>query len=287
MKRRRVHLVGDGANPRVRKAIRELTPWLEERVEVLGTWDDPRRALKVGRADLVLIFGGDGSILSTATKMAGSKVPLIGIHLGHFGFLAELDQSNCRNYLQKIFEGKGKVVERSPLTCEVWRDGKRIEKELVLNDVVVTAKHPSTMLSIELIVDGDPVATYRGDGLIIATPIGSTAHSLAAGGPVMEPGSSSILVTPLAPHTLTSRPLVLDAGRKINLHVVPRYRRATVLVFDGQRKMPLRTRDEVRVRWSRDKVRFLSIVNRSFFQTLREKFNWAGSVTDDREGPQD
>ncbi|MFG0317126.1 MAG: NAD(+)/NADH kinase [Planctomycetota bacterium JB042] len=282
-RRTRCYLVGDRTNPRIRRAIEELRPWLEERVRITGTSDLKDGPLRPGRADFVLILGGDGAILQTGVRLAGRSIPCIGIRLGHFGFLAELEPTTCRNDLERIFAGEGTVNERFLLDCEVRRSGKRLARGLALNDAVVLAHTPSQMLALALDVDGEPVTTVRGDGLILATPIGSTAHSLAAGGPVVEPSSRSILVTPLAPHTLSSRPLVLDARRRLTVHVLPRYRRTVKLVLDGQRAVPLKPRDRVEVRRSNKTVRFLSIVDRSFFRTLREKFRWGGSTTEDGE----
>ena len=282
-RRTRVYLVGDGTNPRIRRAIAELRPWLAERAKVTGVWDNPKLPFRPGKADFVLILGGDGAILRAAIRLAGKEVPCIGIRLGNFGFLAELEPTNCRADLERIFAGEGKVHERMLLECDVRRGKERVTRELALNDVVVLARTPAQMLSLALDVDGEPVATYRGDGLLVSTPTGSTAHSLAAGGPVMEPGNRSLLVTPLSPHTLASRPLVLDARRHLKISVRPRYRRTAQLVLDGQRSVALRAGDEVRVCRSEKTVRLLSIVERSFFQTLRAKFRWAGSATDEGE----
>lgn len=284
-RRTRVYVVGDRTNPRIRRAIDELKPWLAERVKVTGVCDSSDGPFRPGRADFVLVLGGDGAILHTGVRMAGRTVPIIGIRLGHFGFLAELEPVNCRSYLEKIFAGHGTVHERFLLDCEVRRGKERLARQLAMNDAVVLARSPSQMLALALEVDGEPVARYRGDGLIVATPIGSTAHSLAAGGPVVEPSSRSILVTPLSPHTLASRPLVLDARRRLTIHTLPRYRRTAKLVLDGQRAVPLKPGDEVRVRCASSTVQILSIVERSFFRTLREKFRWGGSASEDGETP--
>ncbi len=277
MKRSRVYLVGDARNPRVQSAIQDLLPWVKERVDVVGVCGDFEQ-LDPGDADLIVILGGDGAILATSVRMEGRDIPLIGIRLGHFGFLAELEPSNCRPYLERLFAGEGKLVDRFVLACDLERDGRRAPVGRAVNDAVVTARTPARMLALDLQVDGQDVARYRGDGLIISTPLGSTAHSLAAGGPVVEPGSKSILVTPLAPHTLSSRPLVLDAGRVLTIRVVPRYRRSALLSLDGQRTVKLRSGECLWVQRAADTVRFVSIVERTFFQTLREKFRWGGSV---------
>lgn len=279
MKRSRVYLVGDLKNPRVRRAVAELEPWLKGRVSVTGVCSEPSAPLRPGRSDLVLILGGDGAILSAATRLDGSRVPAIGIRLGHFGFLAELELGTCREQLERIFAGEGTVVERFLLSCVVHRGGKRGVADRALNDAVITASVPARMVTLHLEVDGQHVATYRGDGLVVSTPVGSTAHSLAAGGPVVEPGSRSILVTPLAAHTLSSRPLVLDWNRRIVIRLGPGRQRAAALAMDGQRIVAVHAEDAISVRRDPRPFRMLTIVERSFFATLREKFQWSGSAS--------
>ncbi|MBI4882339.1 MAG: NAD(+)/NADH kinase [Planctomycetes bacterium] len=284
MKIARVLLVGEGSKPGIRRALDELNAWLRDRVEVAAVCDSTHRELDPGPNGLVVILGGDGAILSAAARLGGRPAPCIGIHLGRFGFLAELEPSTCRPYLERLFAGEGEIVERLMLRCEVLRQGKTLHSELALNDAVVTARAAGRMLAVDLEVDGQLVANYRGDGLIISTPVGSTAYSLAAGGPVVEPDSDLILVTPLAPHTLSSRPLVLDSSRLLAVRLARGQRRAAALVLDGQRVVTIRNGDLIRIRRSERPLRFVSIVERSFFQTLREKFRWGGSVPLNEEG---
>lgn len=277
-KRSRVHVFGDRKDSRINEFLEDFQPWLEQNADVVGSsdsWDGP---LDVGSADLLLILGGDGAILAAASRLNGHQVPCVGLRLGRFGFLAELEPASCRDYLGRILAGEGRVVERFMLHCEIVHDGTVRASELALNDAVIGAGSVARMLSLDLLVDDEPVANYGGDGLIISTPVGSTAYSLAAGGPVMEPDSSSILVTPLAPHTLSSRPLVLDSQRHLTIRVNRRYQRTATVVMDGQRTVEMDVGDEFRVRRADLPMRFLSIVDRSFFQTLRAKFRWGGTV---------
>ena len=278
-KRERIHVVCDGADPRLQGSLRDLLAWFRSKgVELTGVSDRGSKTIDPGDADLLVILGGDGAILSTATRLSGHQVPCVGLRLGRFGFLAELEPSTCNADLERLLAGEGRVVERFLLRCEVWRGDQGQPPELALNDAVIAARTAARMLNLDLLVDDEPVATYSGDGLIISTPVGSTAYSLAAGGPVVEPGSRSILVTPLAPHTLASRPLVLDAERRLTIRPAYRQQRSASLVLDGQRMVPLSIDHEVRVRRAERPLRLVSIVNRSFFQTLREKFRWGGSV---------
>jgi NAD+ kinase len=231
----------------------------------------------------VLVFGGDGAILSAAERLNGRAAPCIGIRIGHFGFLAELEPGSSREQLERIFAGQGRVVERLMLEVAVHRRGGGVEVGRALNDAVITGRSRARMVTLDLSIDGEHAASYRGDGLIVSTPVGSTAHSLAAGGPVMEPGSHSMLVTPLASHTLSSRPLVLDADRKLTVRVGGDRRRQAEAILDGQRVFAMGTGDEARIRRAGKPFRMLTVVERSFFETLREKFRWGGSVAVDGE----
>ena len=278
-KRERIHVVCDGDDARIQGPLRDLLAWLQSKqVTLTGVSDRNTGTIEPGDADLLLILGGDGAILSAATRLAGNQVPCVGLRLGRFGFLAELEPKTCHGDLERLFAGEGRVLERIMLQVEVWCGDQRQTEDLALNDAVIAAKTAARMLKLDLLVDDEPVATYIGDGLIISTPVGSTAYNLAAGGPVVEPGSRSILVTPLAPHTLASRPLVLDADRRLTIRPAYRQQRSASLVLDGQRLVTLTTDQEVRVQQAEHPVRMVSIVDRSFFQTLRQKFRWGGSV---------
>lgn len=284
-KRERVYVVASAGDPRIARFVADFLPWLERHARLVGVCDRQDGVIDPGPADLMLILGGDGAILSAAARLAGNPVPCVGLRLGRFGFLAELEPATCHQHVLRLLAGEGRVVERFLLKCEVWQDGRVVAAELALNDAVVRSGSVARMLSLDLLVDDEPVAHYRGDGLIVSTPVGSTAYSLAAGGPVVEPDSSSILVTPLAPHTLGSRPLVLDAGRRLTIREDRRQPRSAVVVMDGQRSVPIAREEELRVRRAPRPLRMLSIVERSFFQTLREKFQWGGSVPMEDQAP--
>lgn len=283
----KVQLVGDGANPRVRTGLDALIPFLRSRDALTGVCDSSAAPLLTPATELLVILGGDGAILATAARLRGAPVPLIGIRLGHFGFLAELEPATCRDYLSRILDGEGRVVERLMLSAEIRREGVVEVADVAVNDAVVTAERPARLISLDLEIDRERVATYRGDGLIVSSPLGSTAHSLAAGGPVVEPGSRAILVTPLASHTLTSRPLVLDAERVLSIRLSERRREEhAALNMDGQRTYRVGSGHEVVVRRSANPIRIMTIVERSYFETLRHKFRWGGSVPlDERSDP--
>jgi len=280
----RVLLVGDASYPKVRRGLDELEPWLAERTELVGRVDTRDGIFPEGALDLAVILGGDGAILGAATRLGAREVPVIGIRTGHFGFLAELEPITCKSYLTRILAGEGHVVERMTLSLEVRRGGRPVVLDHAVNDAVVTAAEPARMVGLDLQVDGEHVATYRGDGLVLATPVGSTAHSLAAGGPVVEPSSEALLVTPLASHTLASRPLVLGANRRLLVRPSRNRPSAAAVAVDGQRTYAVQPEDSVHVARSDRPLRIMTIVERSFFETLRRKFHWSGSVTIEREG---
>ncbi len=283
MKPRRILLVGDRKNPRVRRAMDDLAPWIAKRVRSVAIAPERPSALDANDVDLALIFGGDGAILDAASRLNGRQVPCIGIHLGRFGFLAELEPANCRDHLERIFAGEGAVHERLVLDASVVRDGKVRFEGRALNDAVVAAKTHARMVTLDLRVDGKTVGTYRGDGLIVSTPIGSTAHSLAAGGPIIEPDARSILVTPLASHALSIRPLVLNGDRSLSIRPCVDRGRSAVLTLDGQRAVPVKVGDEVRVVRSPRSFRLMTVVDRSFFDTLRQKLHWSGAASLDAD----
>lgn len=274
----RVLLVGDGKNARVRRAIGDLTPWLAQRARLAGTILGQSERIPTRGIDMVILFGGDGAILAAAHRMNGKHVPCVGVRLGHFGFLAELEPGTCREPLERLFGGEGRVVERMMLEVDIVRGTRVLARESALNEAVIQARTVSRMVAVELDIDGESVATYRGDGLIVSTPTGSTAHSLAAGGPIVEADSRAILVTPLASHTLASRPLVLAPTRRVGVRIASDRNRLAAVSFDGQRTIPIRSGDHVVLRAAADPFRMLSIVDRSFFATLRAKFQWSGSV---------
>jgi NAD+ kinase len=184
-----------------------------------------------------------------------------------------------------LFGGGGRVIERMMLDVEVVRGKRVVGRDRALNEAAVRASTVSRMVTIALEIDGESVATYRGDGLIVSTPTGSTAHSLAAGGPIVEADSRAILVTPLASHTLASRPLVLAPTRTVSLRLENGRDKAAAVAIDGQREIRITPHDRVVLRAAREPFRMLSVVDRSFFATLKAKFHWSGSVLRDAAPP--
>jgi len=258
----------------VLEAVRDIEPWLKRRIEVMvdldtdGEWAGPP-------VDFAVVFGGDGTMLLAARKFARAGVPVIGINVGKFGFLSEATAEEAPQVLGDVLEGRFRVSERMMLRCELLRGGEAALDSLGLNDVVVSRTALSRLITLELFVDGERVTTYRADGLIIATPVGSTAHSLAASGPLLLPELEAFVVSPICPHTLSNRPIVLPPDRVLEMR--PRAcAENPALTVDGQVFRSLEKDDTVRVRRAEEKLRLIQTGRRTFFQTLREKLGWSG-----------
>ena len=225
------------------------------------------------QARLAIVFGGDGSVLAAARLLAGRPIPLVGVNLGKMGFLAELDQDELNSQLTDILSGRGRVVERLMLQAQV-RTGRELgEPRFALNDVVLTGQSRLRMLTVTLVVNGERTITYDGDGIIVSTPLGSTAYSLSAGGPIVTPGLDVLIVTPICPHSLANRSLVVSADSVLELLPV-RPTCATAVTLDGQEMIDLCVGQNVVIKSSPHRLQLVETGTRTFFTTLREKMNW-------------
>ena len=222
--------------------------------------------------DFALVLGGDGTLLSAARAVAHEGVPILAVNLGSLGFLTEVPISEMFSTLDAVDKCQCPLEERSVLDATVFRGGEQIAHHFALNDVVVNKSAISRLVDFDLLIDGAFVFNYKADGVIIATPTGSTAYSLAAGGPVLMPSVSSFVVTPVCPHALTHRPLVVTDSAQIELHVETGAEEA-FLSIDGQVGMPLRQGDRVLCQKAAHKVKLMR-VRRTFFDVLRNKLKW-------------
>lgn len=245
----------------------------------------PREAWGEGRfaadgfapADLVVVLGGDGSILRTARWMGYDQVPVLGVNLGTLGFLADVSRADVAAAVDEIAAGRFRIVGHLLFECEVVRGGTVAHRQLGLNETSILAGPPFSMIEIRLLVDGDLATTYRADGLIVATPVGSTAHSLSAGGPIVRKDLDAFVFTPLNPHTLTNRPVVDAATRTYEL-VVPRPNAGSACVVDGRLMTPLEPGDVIRVRRAEPRFTLVETARHGYYRTLREKLGWGGGV---------
>ena len=274
---KRVILTGNGSKPQIAAAVSELLPWIRERADVAVIDLAMDRDLSAVAADLAVVLGGDGAILSAARRLGCNQVPVVGVNLGKLGFLAELTPAQFREHFGAILNGQYRASPRMMLACALHRGGQRVAEHLALNDVVVSRGALSRLITFDLLVDGRHTTTYNGDGVVVSTPTGSTAHSLSAGGPVLDPRLEAMVITPLCPHTLTNRPVVLPASQEIEL-------RAAVtpvdvgLTVDGQVYEEMFQGDRVVVRRAAATVQLVDLGLRTYYDTLREKLQWGGST---------
>jgi NAD+ kinase len=224
------------------------------------------------RCDLAVVVGGDGTMLGIARELSRYNLPLVGINQGRLGFITDLPMGQYQEALAPMIEGDYEEERRSMLEGEVWRDGASIFTGLSLNDVVVSRGASASMVELSVDVGDDFVANIRADGLIVASPTGSTAYALSAGGPILHPGIAGWVVVPIASHTLSNRPIVLPDGQDVRIGIVAG--RDVSANFDMHQVTSLMLGDEVQVRRSAFQVRFLHPRGWTYYATLRRKLRW-------------
>jgi NAD+ kinase len=222
--------------------------------------------------DFVVVLGGDGTLLSTSRAVAQAGIPVLGVNLGSLGFLTEVPLPELYQALDDVDQKRATVEARSLVHCELLRDGKSIMSYSALNDVIVNKSALARLNTYDLFIDQAFVTTYKADGLIISTPTGSTAYSMAAGGPILTPSVDAFVITPVSPHSLTHRPLVVRDSAQIEI-IVKTGDEEAYLSVDGQVGMPVRDEDRVICRKAEYKVQLLRI-RRAFFEVLRTKLKW-------------
>jgi len=232
-----------------------------------------REALPSVAPDFVIVLGGDGTLLSTARCVAHAGIPILGINLGSLGFLTEVKQEEIEQALADVDAGRCELSLRPMLHCQVQRDGKCVATYEALNEVVMNQSAVARITDFEVRVNGNFVANYKADGVIISTPTGSTAYSLAAGGPILSPDVPGFVITPVASHALTNRPLVVQDTAVIETRILVT-REQAFLTVDGQVGTQLDECDVVRCRKSDYQVKLFKLAGRSFFDVLRTKLKW-------------
>jgi NAD+ kinase len=272
---KKILFLGDKSKKRVRETITELEPLFREKSHLSVIDISDEEGIKQISADLAFVFGGDGTILSASRKLNDKQIPLIGVHLGKFGFLADLTSREVGKALEIIFSGEYVISQRMLLTCKVIRAERVINETLGLNDAVVSRTSLSRLISIKLYVNNKTVTTYSSDGLIVSTPAGSTAHSLSAGGPIVTPDMEAFVITPICPHTLSNRPLVVSGDSTIELEQISESK-GVGLTVDGQIYFDVMAGDRVVVEKAEKKLQLIDIQTRTFYDVLREKLNWRG-----------
>ena len=272
---KKIILLGDINKKKIREAITKLEPLFRKQshLSVIDISDEDE--LQNVSADFVFVFGGDGTILSASRKLYNKQIPLIGVHLGKFGFLAELTLQDINDSLERICSGEYVVSQRMLLTCKVIRSNQVINETVGLNDAVISRTSLSRLISIKLYVNEKVVTTYSCDGLIVSTPAGTTAHSLSAGGPIVTPDMEAFAITPICPHTLSNRPLVVSGSSKIEMEQISETK-GIGLTVDGQVYFDVEARDKVVIQKAEKKLQLIDTQTRTFYDVLREKLNWRG-----------
>lgn len=222
--------------------------------------------------DLILIMGGDGTTLSVVRQLRKLNTPILGINMGTLGFMSEISPKGIINTLKKIFDGHYTLDKRSTLCVQVWRGKKLNYKFHALNEVAITQGNLARLIRLRTTVNQRKLITYNADGLIVATPTGSTAYSLSAGGPIVYPSLPAFILTPICPHSFTQKPIVIPDSKTIDITMEDE-NRSVNLTIDGQESIPIAYKDRIHIR-RHGVVQFVRLPSESFFSTLREKLNW-------------
>lgn len=230
----------------------------------------------VREVDLVLVLGGDGTLLSMADAIGAADldVPILGVNFGRLGFLTEVTLDELYPALESVLAGTARIEQRLMLRSTTMRGGQSLGEHATLNDVVVTKTARSRMIELAVSVGDEFVTRVRADGLIVATPTGSTAYNLAAGGPIVQPLMDALVLTPIAPHMLTNRPIVIPSGSPVRVRPMMDDRDEVFVTFDGQDGYDLQAGDEVQICCAPRRLRLFHPSARSFFEVLREKLKW-------------
>jgi NAD+ kinase len=283
-----IETAGIISKPRSELAARivpEIIRWLDERhVKVRldphsagyanTNHSIPREEVPRG-VQLVIVLGGDGTLLSAARAIGDGDTPLFAVNLGGLGFLTAITVDDIYPQLERALRGDFRIGRRRALHCELWRSGQRLGGFDALNDLVLTKAEIARMIDLEVHIDGHFVCVYKADGLIVATPTGSTAYSLSAGGPIVFPTVAALTLTPICPHTLTNRPVVLDDQSTIQIINLSEDQ-TTYLTIDGQVGELLKRGDHVICRRSEHSISLIQPPDMTFFDVLREKLKWGG-----------
>jgi len=290
-------LLGNGSRQGVMETVERLRPELEARLEIVDTDFTGEQDFSETKAELGIIFGGDGSFLRAVHQLGNHQIPLLAVNVGTLAFLSTLMPDELIPFLDSEGFQTLSIREQILLQCSLWRRRSdigldeepaedeadrenergeiRIAQKLVVNEVVIQGGAPFEILHIELAVDDRTVATYHGDGLILSTPTGSTAHNLSSGGPILRRDLNAVVISPISPHTLSFRPVVDSADRRYELRVL---NRAVFAVVDGDSGLVVLPGDRVVIQKAPYSARLIRIQGKNYYKTLREKLGWSGKL---------
>jgi NAD+ kinase len=251
---------------------------LEQEAAALATTTNVGQTLKeIGKtADLVIVLGGDGTILRAARELDGCETPILGVNLGNLGFLTSVRAETLREAVQEVLRGEYRLSERQTLQASLLRAGNPLETHDALNDAVISRGAISRIVRLHVSIDGEMLTEYVCDGMIFATATGSTAYSLSAGGPILVPTARALIVTPICPHALSNRSVIAGENSVIRCRVASAAGEL-LLTVDGQVQLRMQVGDEVEVRQSSRTVQLVTLKGHSYFEVLREKLKWSGA----------
>lgn len=269
-------LMYDGSRPALAERAQALTPIIEQAMSVVAIDSDLDAEFDSRGAELAIAMGGDGTMLRSARRMGRDQIPILGVNLGKLGFLAGTPPESLGDALKQVVERDYRLVDHLMLECSLVRGETVVETRLGLNEAAILAGEPFGMIEVDFRIDGDLAATYSSDGMLISTPVGSTAHNLATGGPILRKDLAAFCVSAINPHTLTVRPVVDSADRIYEL-TVAEPNQGTTLMVDGQVVTTLEPGDTVRVERSPAVFQLVEVIGQTYYDTLREKLGWGRS----------
>lgn len=286
---KRIGIVVKRNKPEAIPLIRNLVEWFRQRKvelyveEEIGKFFTPplsesylnpvsREDLPV-RAEMIIVLGGDGTLLSVARQVWNRDIPILGVNIGGLGFLTEIHLEELYRVMERVLQGDYKTDERDVLSASVIRRGEKVVEFIVLNDAVINKGALARIIDLETTINGQYVTTFQSDGLIISTPTGSTAYNLSAGGPIVYPSLHTLIITPICPHTLTNRPIVIPDDVEVHA-LLKSEQQEVILTLDGQQGFPLEYEDVVQVKKTEGRILLIKSPYRHYFELLREKLKW-------------
>jgi NAD+ kinase len=268
-----LYVLGNAQRPGVRETVQRHLPWLRQQCQVVLVDLYQQADLSTAPpADLAVVLGGDGAILRAARQMGYRQIPVLGINLGRLGFLADVDAHQLRSCFEQVLAGNYRITRHLMYECLV-EGGEPSRTYLGLNEVVFHTLPPFHILDLDLQVEGEVVANFHGDGLILSTPVGSTAHSLSAGGPILNQELDAFVITPICPHSVSYRPVV-DSADKVYTIALGQQAKSAALIIDGQEILSLTPQLRVSIRRAPVAFQLVKVPGHSFYQTLRDKLHW-------------
>ena len=280
---KKIGIIAKPQSSGIRKVIEGLSSWLKERgCEVFMDTDtaasaelrSPYKKSQIpSLVEMIIVLGGDGTLLSVARLVEGNGIPILGINVGGLGFLTEVTHEELYQTMEKVFNNEFIMEERLLLKAQIFRHGELVAQSFALNDVTVSKGTLAKMIKLEIYVNSQFVTALRGDGVIIATPTGSTAYSLSAGGPILHPSVGALVITPISPHTLTNRPIVIPDRVKIET-ILKSKEEGGMATFDGQVGFSLRQEDVVEICASETKTKLIHSPGFNYYEVLRRKLKW-------------